>query len=419
MRSWVVGVFACVLVFSGGQATAADCPGHPDALGTSRILYVDPTEHRLLGTMQYRETLPLAHKEVVLTFDDGPIPPYSARVLETLASQCVKATYFLVGSMARAHPDMVRRIAADGHTIGTHSQNHPLSFHKMPLANAEREINDGIASVGAALGGEDKVAPFFRIPGLLRVDQVESFLATRHIMTWSADFPGDDWKKIGAQEIVNRSLARLEAKGKGVLLLHDIQPATVLALPILLGELKARGYKVVHVMPASAAHPKTQTVAAQWLMRPPKSGPATIAWPEPIPLPPVTAAELLPAPGLATIAFAESLAGSVRPLAEKPDRKAAPRASRWPQRTPIPSVIDMAAREELPAPNPESFGYTNMIEAKPAAPDRRAAATTPVDPAASPTAPVSCLPGDITGSLRPSLGLWPRSTFGLSKSAYP
>jgi hypothetical protein len=126
----------------------------------------------------------------------------------------------------------------------------------------------------------------------------------------------------------------------------------------------------------------------------------------------------LPAPGLATIAFAESLAGSVRPLSEKADRKAAPRTSRWPQRTPAPSVIDMAAREELPAPNPESFGYNNMIEAKPATPDRRAAAA-PTDPSASQPAPAPRLPGDITGSLRPSLGLWPRTTFGLSKSAYP
>jgi peptidoglycan/xylan/chitin deacetylase (PgdA/CDA1 family) len=419
MRVFVAGVFACVLVWCGGEASAADCPGHPDALGTSRVLSVDPTEHRLLGTMQYRETLPLADKEVVLTFDDGPIPPYSGRILETLASQCVKATYFLVGRMARTYPDTVRRIAAEGHTIGTHSQNHPLSFHKMPLVNAEREINDGIASVGAALGGEDKVAPFFRIPGLLRADQVESYLATRHIMAWSADFPADDWKKIGAQEIVNRALARLQAKGKGVLLLHDIQPATALALPILLAELKARGYKIVHVVPASAAHPKTPTVAAQWLMRPPKSGPATIAWPEPIPLPPVAAAELLPAPSLATVAFAESLTGSVRPLAENTNRKTSPRMSRWPQRTPTPSVIEMVTREELPAPNPESFGYTNMIETKPAAPDRRAAAPTPDDMSANQPAPVSRLPGDITGSLRPSLGLWPRTTFGLSKFAYP
>jgi peptidoglycan-N-acetylglucosamine deacetylase len=410
MRFRVAGLLACTLVWFQSPAVAGECPGNPNALGTSRILSVDPTEHRLLGTMQYRETLPLADKEVVLTFDDGPIPQYSNRVLDTLASECVLATYFMVGRMARAFPDTVRRIQAAGHTIGTHSQNHPLSFHHMPLARAQQEINDGIASVAAALGGEDKVAPFFRIPGLLRADQVESYLGSRAIMTWSADFPGDDWRKIGAQEIVNRSLARLEAKGKGVLLLHDIQPATTLALPILLKELKARGYRIVHVVPASAAHPKTQTIAAQWLMRPPKSGPATIAWPEAIPMPAITAAALLPAPSLATIAFAQTLENLARPLLETAaDKKT--RVSRWPRRTPVPSIIDMVAREELPVPNPESFGYTSTIQKTAQIGERRAAV-----PAVMKTTADAA---DVTGSLRSSLGRWPMKTLGVPKAAFP
>ena len=65
-------------------------------------------------------------------------------------------------------PDVVRHIYAAGHTIGTHSQNHPLTFHRMPLEKAEQEIEGGIASVAAALGDPADVAPFFRIPGLLR-----------------------------------------------------------------------------------------------------------------------------------------------------------------------------------------------------------------------------------------------------------
>ena len=86
-----------------GQA-AANCPGHPDALGTSRVLALDPTEYPRVGRMQYPDSLPLNDKEVVLTFDDGPLLPYSNQVLDILASQCVKATYFLVGEMARAFP---------------------------------------------------------------------------------------------------------------------------------------------------------------------------------------------------------------------------------------------------------------------------------------------------------------------------
>jgi len=81
-------------------ALAGECPGHPDALGTERIIAVDPAEHARIGAMQYRETLPLADKEVVLTFDDGPLPPYTARILQTLASECVKATFFMIGRQA-------------------------------------------------------------------------------------------------------------------------------------------------------------------------------------------------------------------------------------------------------------------------------------------------------------------------------
>src|SRR5215813_4307561 len=120
----VLAALCGLIVFGPVLASAAECPGNPDALGTSRTIVVDPAEHPRLGSMQYRESLPLEDHEVVLTFDDGPLPPRSTRVLEILASECVKATYFLVGRMARSFPDMVRRIKAEGHTIGTHSESH-------------------------------------------------------------------------------------------------------------------------------------------------------------------------------------------------------------------------------------------------------------------------------------------------------
>jgi peptidoglycan/xylan/chitin deacetylase (PgdA/CDA1 family) len=248
-------------------ASAADCPGHPDALGTSRVLVVDPAEYPRIGSMQYPQTLPLADHEVVLTFDDGPLPPYSNRVLETLASQCVKATYFLVGRMARAYPEMVRKIHEAGHTVGTHSMTHPYTFNRMPPAKAHAEMDGGIEAAVAALGNPDEVAPFFRIPGLIRANVVESYMAEKHIQIWSADFLADDWKHLSASEVMKRALSRLEANGKGVLLLHDIQPATAMMLPNLLRELKRRGYRIVHVVPATADQPKTPTTPEQWLMR--------------------------------------------------------------------------------------------------------------------------------------------------------
>src|ERR1700716_816043 len=126
-------------------ARAADCPGHPDALGTSRTLVVDPKAHPRIGTMQYGETLPLEDHEVVLTFDDGPLPRNSNQILDILATQCVKATFFTIGRMAQSYPEGVRKLSGAGHTVGSHTQNHPLSMNRMSIEHAKQEIDDGIA----------------------------------------------------------------------------------------------------------------------------------------------------------------------------------------------------------------------------------------------------------------------------------
>jgi peptidoglycan-N-acetylglucosamine deacetylase len=234
-------------------ARAEECPGHPDALGTSRVLVVRPDELSRVGSMQYHESLPLADKEVVLTFDDGPLPRYSNPILDILAAQCVKATYFLVGDMARAYPATVRRIYEEGHSIGTHTEDHPPGFEKLSRADVRQEIDDGIADVGAALGDPRELAPFFRIPGLARTDVIEQELAARSLVVFSTDVVADDWhRRIKAREIVRRAITRLQAHGKGILLLHDIHPATVAALPDLLKKLKDEGFHIVHVVPAPA-----------------------------------------------------------------------------------------------------------------------------------------------------------------------
>ncbi|HEY1472866.1 MAG TPA: polysaccharide deacetylase family protein [Pseudolabrys sp.] len=246
---FVVGV-GILLAAALGPAIAEECPGHPDALGTSRVLTISPEEFSRVGGMQYKQSLPLADHEVVITFDDGPLPPYSNIVLDTLAAHCVKATYFLVGTMARAYPAVARRMFNDGHTIGTHSLDHPLIFQRLGLERVEREVDGGIALVDTAIGDPKAVAPFFRIPGLGRSAVAERFLAEHSLVTWSADVVADDWfHHISAQQIAKRALRRLDAKGRGILLLHDIHPATAMALPSLLKELKSRGYHVVQVVP--------------------------------------------------------------------------------------------------------------------------------------------------------------------------
>ncbi|HEU0082213.1 MAG TPA: polysaccharide deacetylase family protein [Bradyrhizobium sp.] len=261
-------------------ASAADCPGNPGALGTSRTLVVDPTEHPRIGTMQYEETLPLQDHEVVLTFDDGPLPPHSNQVLDILASQCVKATFFIIGRMAHSFPDGVRRVRDAGHSIGTHTQNHPLGMKRMPVDRARQEIDDGIAATTAALGEGGGPAPFFRIPGLSRAGAVEDYLASKGIQIWSADFPADDWHHISAGRVYDIAMKRLEAKGKGILLLHDIQSRTVAALPRILATLKARGYRIVHVVPATPDRPKTPTEPQQWQLHPVSETVAMTRWPK-------------------------------------------------------------------------------------------------------------------------------------------
>jgi peptidoglycan/xylan/chitin deacetylase (PgdA/CDA1 family) len=339
---------------AAAPASAAECPGNPNALGTSRTLVVDPREHPRIGTMQYAETLPLQDHEVVLTFDDGPLPPHSTQVLDILAAQCVKATFFIIGRMAREFPEGVRRVRDAGHSIGTHSQNHPLSMDRMPIERARQEIDDGIAATTAALGDSGSLAPFFRIPGLLRAQAVEDYLASKGIQTWSADFPADDWHRISPARVYDLAMKRLEAKGKGILLLHDIQPRTVAALPQILNELKARGYRIVHVVPATPELPKTPTEPQQWQLHPASEAIATSHWPK-IPTFVSASTETLPAPAVPD--WRGGWPASLPKSFERPGRLARGAVSR-PQQAPWPRLPPRQAADAtitLPVPAKDIF----------------------------------------------------------------
>jgi len=243
----VIGTASALV--AAAPARAQDCAGNPNALGTSRVLVLEPGAPTRIGIMQYRDSLPLADKEVVLTFDDGPLPRYTDQILDILASQCVKATFFLVGRMAHNFPAAARRVYEAGHTIGTHSEDHPSRFGNLSVEKLRREIDGGIADVGAALGDPSELAPFFRIPGLARSDAVERELAARSLVVFSSDAVADDWyRRIKPGQIIARAMSRLEKRGKGILLLHDIHAVTVAALPGLLRALKDEGFHVVHVV---------------------------------------------------------------------------------------------------------------------------------------------------------------------------
>ena len=115
MRLLIAGL--AFLLWGVIPVSATDCPGNPNALGTSRVIAVSPTEYPRVGSMQYRGTLPLNDHEVVLTFDDGPSSPSTIRVLDILKAECVQATFFVVGGMAERYPSLVRRAYEDGHSL--------------------------------------------------------------------------------------------------------------------------------------------------------------------------------------------------------------------------------------------------------------------------------------------------------------
>jgi peptidoglycan-N-acetylglucosamine deacetylase len=249
----IVGALAAAM-----PARAGGCPGNPDAIGTSRVIAIKYGDYTKLGRLQYPQTLPLADHEVVLTFDDGPMRLLSDKALDILNSQCVRVTYFLIGQMAHYFPDIVRREYASGDVIGTHSEHHPLPFNRLSDQQVQQEIDEGIASVGAALGDPKELAPFFRIPGFGRSDAVEEELAKRKLIVFSTDVVADDWLRyITPAQIVQRAISRLEKRGRGILLLHDIHPATVLALADLLKQLKVHGFHIVQVVPAGPGRPET------------------------------------------------------------------------------------------------------------------------------------------------------------------
>src|ERR1700738_1407211 len=353
-RQWAglcLGLFTCI---TAQTASAADCPGHPDALGTSRTLVVDPREHPRIGTMQYSETLPLQDHEVVLTFDDGPLPHNSNQILDILASQCVKATFFTIGSMAHTYPEGVRKLRDAGHSIGTHTEDHPLNMNQLPIERARQEIDDGIASVKAALGDDAALAPFFRNPGLSRSESVDDYLASQGIQTWSADFLADDWRNISSSRVYELAMKRLEDKGRGTLLIPDIQARTVAALPKILHELKARGYRIVHVVPATPERPATATEPQEWQLHPPSETVAISHWPK-IPNFVFTDAGTLPAPSLSDLYWRD---GQSITLAEADRGRRAtrgvplPRQAPWPRQSPKP--LDSAAIA-LPVPAESIF----------------------------------------------------------------
>jgi len=256
-------VIACLIVVSitfaslvpthRAQAQTAPCPGNPDALGTARTLAVDAATLPRVGRKHFPQTLPLAPKEVVLTFDDGPEPGTTPRVLDALKRECVRATFFLLGRNAAAAPALARRELAEGHTVAHHSFAHPLLAH-MSLAAADAEVERGIAAVERAAYGDAGAkprTPFFRFPGFASSPALLARMQARGLVVFGADAWASDWNPMSPAQQLALTLARLDAAHGGIVLFHDTKSQTAAMLPAFLRALKSRGYKVVHVVPAT------------------------------------------------------------------------------------------------------------------------------------------------------------------------
>lgn len=224
-----------------------------------------------VGLFNYRKSLDLAEKEVVLTFDDGPMPRRTPAVLDALAAECVKATFFVVGSMVAHYPDILRLTASQGHTIGTHTWNHAYLHRTKSQERKANQIAGGLQAANIVLGEDlrDRLSPLFRFPGLGRNKGLDRFVAQNGLISMSIDVDSQDWKRNQTPaQVMERTLARLDARGRGIVLMHDIQSRTVEMLPEFLRALKDKGYKVVHVTAdaadtrvalASLTEPQTRT----------------------------------------------------------------------------------------------------------------------------------------------------------------
>ena len=224
---------------------AQGCPANPNAIGVSRVVEIDTTGGPGFGAEHFNTHDFLRNGEIVLTFDDGPWPATTAAVLAALDAHCTKGLFFAIGKHATWHPEILKEVVAKGHTVGTHTWSH-VDLSKLPVEKATAEIEMGISAVRRAIG--DGVSPFFRFPALKHPTEMVKYAGQRNIGIWSTDVDSFDFKFTKKSEkLVPTVIARLAKRGKGILLMHDFQKSTANAIPELLTQLKANGYKIVHV----------------------------------------------------------------------------------------------------------------------------------------------------------------------------
>src|SRR6266566_9465749 len=219
---------------------------NPDALGVSRVVEIDTTGGPGFGFAHFKQLDFLTDKEIVLSFDDGPWPVNTPSVLKSLADECTKAVFFPIGKHASYHPEILKLVAAAGHSVGAHTWSHAnLNAKKMDEQQARDEIEKGFSAVKLALGAAP--SPFFRFPQLQHGPAAVAYLGSRNVAMFSCDVDSFDFKAKDATQIIHSVMTKIDKAGKGIILMHDFQRHTAEALPLLLRRLKAGGYKVVQM----------------------------------------------------------------------------------------------------------------------------------------------------------------------------
>jgi peptidoglycan/xylan/chitin deacetylase (PgdA/CDA1 family) len=221
---------------------------NPDALGIGRVVEIDTTGGPGFGFEHFKQLDFLRDKEVVLTFDDGPWPLNTPSVLKTLADECTTGIFFPIGKHSTYYPEILKQVAAAGHTIGSHTWSHAtLTNKKLTEDQRKEEIEKGFSAVKWALGAPP--APFFRFPALQHPPEMVTYLGSRNIAMFSCDLDSFDFKARNPQQVIDVTMKKLDKLGKGIILMHDFHKHTAEALPALLRKLKASGYKVVQMKP--------------------------------------------------------------------------------------------------------------------------------------------------------------------------
>ena len=231
-------------------AVSAPACSNPNALGVARTVEIDTTGGPGFGFEHFKQHDFLRDKEVILTFDDGPWPT-TPNVLKALADECVKATFFAIGKHATYYPEILRQVAKAGHSVGSHTWSH-VDLSRKTLDEAKAEIEKAVSAVKWALEGQGQEAPFFRFPALRHPPELVTYLGQRNIAIFSTDMDSFDFKMRKPDQVVKSVMAKLAKHGKGIVLMHDFQTATSQAVPDLLAQLKAGGYKIVHMKPRQA-----------------------------------------------------------------------------------------------------------------------------------------------------------------------